>query len=284
MPTAAIYFKGEATRRPFVSLFGQQPFSEGYPPMASTTTTQEPKSTPRKSVATKVAGKPPAKTAATKSAAKSEDGGAAPAPKAKSAPKAKMPATRRARPAAAAAKPAANSGNKSVNRQSRDSSMTRKEHDEHVERAWELAKRIGIAMFVTWDGERQRARPLAATVEKDERAIYFLTDINGEKDDQVAEYPYVSVSFADHKTSKYVALSGKATISNDRARIKELWSPFAKAWWDSPEDPAIRVIKVTPEDAELWDSPGRIVTTISMLAAAVTGRSPKIGENAKVTL
>ena len=171
-----------------------------------------------------------------------------------------------------------------ANRQSRDSSMTGKEHDDHVARIWELAKRIGIAMFVTWDGKEQRARPLAATVEKDEGAIYFLTDINGEKDDQIAEFPHVSVSFADHKSSKYVALSGKATISNDRARIKELWSPFAKAWWDSPEDPAIRVIRMVPNDAELWDSPGRIVTTISMLTAVVTGRSPKIGENAKVVL
>lgn len=170
------------------------------------------------------------------------------------------------------------------NRQSRDSSMTGKEHDDHVERIWELAKRIGIAMFVTWDGKEQRARPLAATVKKEEGAIYFLIDINGEKDDQIAEFPHVSVSFADHKASKYVALSGKAELSNDRARIKELWTPFAKAWWDSPEDPAIRVIKVTPRDAELWDSPGRIVTTISMLAAAVTGRAPKIGENAKVVL
>ncbi len=173
---------------------------------------------------------------------------------------------------------------KPVNRQSRDSSMTGKEHDDHAARIWELAKRIGIAMFVTWDGKEQRARPLAATVEKDEGAIYFLTDINGEKDDQIAEFPHVSVSFADHKSSKYVALSGKATISNDRARIKELWSPFAKAWWDSPEDPAIRVIRMVPNDAELWDSPGRIVTTISMLTAVVTGRSPKIGENAKVVL
>ena len=171
-----------------------------------------------------------------------------------------------------------------ANRQSRDSSMTGKEHDEHVERIWELAKRIGIAMFVTWDGKEQRARPLAATVEKDEGAIYFLTDINGEKDQQIAEFPHVSVSFADHKHAKFVALSGKATVSNDRPKIRELWNPFAKAWWDSPEDPAIRVIKVVPQDAELWDSPGRLVTTISMLAAAVTGRSPKIGENAKVVL
>jgi len=236
--------------------------------MATAVTTEDKK--PARA-ATKAAPKPAAKSAARKPAA---NAGAAKALKTKAV----------AKPAASAKSTTAKRATRPANRQSRDSSMTGKEHDDHVERVWELAKRIGIAMFVTWDGTRQRARPLAATVEKEEGAIYFLTDINGEKDDQVAEYPMVSVSFADHKHSKYVALAGKATLSNDRAKIKELWNPFAKAWWDSPEDPAIRVIKVTPQDAELWDSPGRIVTTISMLAAAVTGRSPKIGENAKVVL
>lgn len=222
--------------------------------------------------ATKAAAKSAAKPKAAKPATNS---GAASTLKAKAAtkPPAKSVSSRPAKRATAPA-----------NRQSRDSSMTGKEHDEHVERIWELAKRIGIAMFVTWDGTHQRARPLAATVEKDDGAIYFLIDVNGEKDEQVTEYPMVSVSFADHKHSKYVALAGKATVSNDRQRIKEIWSPFAKAWWDTPEDPAIRVIRFVPHDAELWDSPGRIVTTISMLAAAVTGRSPKIGENAKVVL
>jgi general stress protein 26 len=234
------------------------------------TATTDTKTTPRRP-ATKAASAKPAATKAAKSPAKpAVNAGAAKTLKAKSAPKTKPVAAKRA------ASPA--------NRQSRDSSMTGKEHDDHVDRVWELAKRIGIAMFVTWDGKQQRARPLAASVEKDEGAIYFLIDINGEKDDQVSEFPMVSVSFADHKSSKYVAISGKATVSNDRKRIKDLWSPFAKAWWDSPEDPAIRVIKVVPQDAELWDSPGRIVTTISMLAAAVTGRTPKIGENAKVIL
>lgn len=243
--------------------------------MATAATTEDNK--PAKPSTTKATASKVSKAAAKPRAAKSADVAAAEPVKTKPAT-AKSTATRSA-PAKAgkqAAKPA--------NRQSRDSSMTGKEHDAHVERVWELAKRIGIAMFVTWDGNEQRARPLAATIEKDEGAVYFLTDVNGEKDDQIAEFPHVSVTFADHKNSKYVALSGKATISNDRARIKELWSPFAKAWWDSPEDPAIRVIKLVPRDAELWDSPGRIVTTISMLAAAVTGRSPRIGENAKVTL
>lgn len=246
--------------------------------MAATVTTEDKKPAAR--------AKAPAKSqkaTATKVAA--ETGSAKPA-KPKSAAKAvsAKPVASRAAVAKVAKDKPASRAKAPENRQSRDTSMTGKEHDDHVERIWELAKRIGIAMFVTWDGTEQRARPLAAHVEKAENAIYFLTDVNGEKDDQIEEHPHVSVTFADHKHSKYVALAGRAVVLNDRAKIKDLWSPFAKAWWDSPEDPAIRVIKLTPADAELWDSPGRIVTTISMLAAAISGRSPKIGENAKVVL
>lgn len=207
-------------------------------------------------------------------------------------PTATKPATNKSAPAKTAAKPAAakKPATKAPARtakpaaKSRDTSKSAKAHGEHVERIWELAKRIGICMFVTWDGERQRARPLAANVERDEHAIYFLTDVDSHTDDQVAKFPIVTLAFADHGHSKYVSITGKATVSNDRAQIKQLWSPFAQAWWDSADDPAIRVIKVEPQDAELWDSPGRIVTTISMLAAAVTRKPPRIGENAKVKL
>lgn len=253
---------------------------------ASTTPDKKPARTAAKAAAKKPV---PAKTVAEAAVKPRDSKAGAPAAKpAKSATASKPAATKSTAEKSTATKTSATKVAKRAaqpaNKQSRDSSMTGKEHDDHVARIWELAERIGIAMFVTWDGSEQRARPLAATIEKDEGAVYFLTDVNGEKDEQIAEFPHVSVTFADHKKSKYVALSGKASISNDRAKIKELWSPFAKAWWDSPEDPAIRVIRLVPADAELWDRPGRIVTTISMLAAAVTGRSPKIGENAKVIL
>ena len=199
---------------------------------------------------------------------------------------AKKPAAKKAVPAKAAApvKAPASASTPAAVAKPKDTGQTLKAHGEHVDRIWQLAKRIGICMFVTWDGERQRVRPLAATVERDEHAIYFLTDVHSHKDEQVEKFPIVALAFADMPHSKYVSITGKATVSNDRAQIRKLWSPFAQAWWDSAEDPDIRVIKVEPQDAELWDSPGRIVSTISMLAAAVTRRSPRIGENAKVTL
>ena len=140
-------------------------------------------------------------------------------------------------------------------------------------------------MFVTWDGDRQRARPMTAFAKRDEHALYFLTEDDSDLVRQAQKFPTVTATFADVSGNKYVAVSGEASVSNDRAKIKELWNPFAKAWWRSPDDPAIRVVTLTPSEAELWDSPNKLVATAVMLTAAVVGKEkPRLGDNARIDM
>ena len=155
---------------------------------------------------------------------------------------------------------------------------------EIVDRIWELAEKIDICMFTTWDGENQRSRPMSARVVRDENAIHFLTDIETHKLTEIERFPNVSLAWVDSGGHKYVVIAGEARVSNDRARITELWSEWDKAWWDDANDPAIRLVTVTPEDGELWDSPNRAVAMAKMAVAAVTGAAPNMGDNAKVDL
>ncbi len=150
--------------------------------------------------------------------------------------------------------------------------------------AWELMNKITFAMLVTRDGEKIRARPMAAYLDADRNMIYFLTDARRHKDEEIARDHNVNLSFADAGAQKYVSVSGVASVSNDRAKIKELFGTSAKAWWDNAEDPNIRVLKVTPTEAEYWDSPGTVVSYVKMAVAAVTGSRPSIGENRKVAI
>jgi general stress protein 26 len=152
------------------------------------------------------------------------------------------------------------------------------------DRVWQLMEEIGFAMLVTDDGGKLRARPMSACLERHSNAIFFLSDARRHKDDEIARNPAINLSFADAGSQKYVSVTGTAAVSNDRAKIKELFSTPAKAWWDSADDPNIRVLKVTPQDAEFWDSPGSVVSYVKMAAAAVTGRRPDIGENRKVAM
>jgi general stress protein 26 len=156
--------------------------------------------------------------------------------------------------------------------------------DQVEDRIWELAKKIDICMFTTWDGENQRSRPLSARVFREQHAIYFLVDQEGHKNGEIERFPTVSLAWVDSGGHKYVVIAGKAQVSNDRAKIKELWTSFDKAWWEDETDPAIRVLTVTPTDGELWDSPNQLVASAKMLVAAVTGAAPDFGDNAKVGL
>ncbi len=153
-----------------------------------------------------------------------------------------------------------------------------------TDRVWDLMKKIGFAMLVTRDGDKLRARPMSACLDRDNNAILFLTDARRHKDEEIARDPHVNLSFADPGSQKYVSLAGTAAISNDRAGIKQLFSTPAKAWWDSADDPNIRILKVTPDDAEFWDSPGSVISYVKMAAAAVSGTRPNLGDNRKVAL
>lgn len=158
-----------------------------------------------------------------------------------------------------------------------DTGKTPAELEAHV---WKLARKIQFALFTSWDGKRIVQWPLTANVDADARRIEFLIEDDGKRYRHLGRASTVTLGFADHP--KYVVIRGEASLSNDRERIRELWSPFAKAWWDSPEDPLIRVLTVEPTEAEYWDSGSSIVSSVLMLTAAATGAKPAIGEHAKV--
>ncbi len=160
--------------------------------------------------------------------------------------------------------------------------MADKEDD--IGKVWDLIEKIGFCMLVTHTGSDLRARPMSAYGERIENAIYFLTDVASHKDEEVALHPNVCLAFAESKGQKYVSVTGIAEVQNDRERIKELWGTPAKAWWDSADDPSIRVLKVTPAFAEYWSSPGTVISYIKMAAAAVNGSRPDLGDNVKIEM
>lgn len=162
--------------------------------------------------------------------------------------------------------------------------MADKGKTSEIQHVWDLAKKIQVAMLANWDGQNPHSRPMHAHVQQDENAFYFLADKRQHKSEELKKYPTVCLAFADAGNQKYVSITGEATVSDDRAKIKELWTTWAKAWWPSAEDPNICLLKVIPTQAEYWDTPGKIVNSIKMAVAAATNTRPDIGENRKVAL
>jgi general stress protein 26 len=153
-----------------------------------------------------------------------------------------------------------------------------------IDRFWALINDIPVAMVVTHDGQGRniRARPMAARPAREEGAIYFLTDADAPKAQEVRRDDAICLAFADHRSRKYLSVTGHAEIIDDQNRIKEFWSIFDKAFWPDKSDPRIRILRVTPESAQFWEGAGAIVTAVKLIAASVSGERVSLGSNEKV--
>ena len=153
-----------------------------------------------------------------------------------------------------------------------------------VDRVWTLINEIPVAMVVTRQGQgaHMRARPMAMRPAREEGAIYFLTDVDAPKAEEVRRDETICLALADNKSQKYVSITGRAEIIDDRDRINEIWSIYDKAFWPDKNDPRIRILRVTPESAEFWEGAGTVVTAVKLVAAIASGERMNIGENEKV--
>ena len=153
--------------------------------------------------------------------------------------------------------------------------------DKSPDHVWKLIQDIPMALLVTRKGAAIDARPMAATA-KDDGRIYILANKGEDSDQEIQADSEVVLSF--QKSVTYVVVYGTAQASDDRAKIRELWSVFDKAWWDGPEDPRIRLLTVTPARAEYWESPGKLIAYADMLLAAATSKRPNAGDHGSVSL
>jgi general stress protein 26 len=151
----------------------------------------------------------------------------------------------------------------------------------------ELIKDIDIAMMTTMDDDGTlRSRPMSTQKAEFDGTIWFFTESDTPKVDDIHHEYDVNLSYARPDKQQYVSVSGKATLVRDRAKMAELWNPALKAWFPDGLDQAnLALIRVDAEKAQYWDTPGGLVaTTIGLIKALATGQSAEAGENKQVTL
>ncbi|MBB3770961.1 general stress protein 26 [Angulomicrobium tetraedrale] len=157
---------------------------------------------------------------------------------------------------------------------------------EAIDKAWAMMEEIRICMLVTREGETLRGRPMDAHPSREEGCIWFLSDRRGHKDEEMRHDPQAALTFAHPGRNDYLSVSGQAEVTDDRAKIDELWTDMNKAFWpNGKSDPNICVVRFLPDRAEYWDGPsGAISVALKMMAARLSGSPTDLGENRKVSL
>jgi general stress protein 26 len=155
----------------------------------------------------------------------------------------------------------------------------------------ELDKLIGgieTAMFTTRrrDGHLV-SRPMATQKRIADADLWFVTDVETHKLDDLAADPHVNCSYYDNRSREWVSVSGIAHVSKDKHRIRSLYRPDWRAWFGDeggnrdggPDDPRIGLIFVEADSVVYMktDKP-RPVVLWETIKGMVTGSRPDIGE------
>jgi len=117
----------------------------------------------------------------------------------------------------------------------------------------------------------------------DEGVMWFMTGLDTEKAHEVEEDSAVNVAFANEGDNRFVSISGRCRLVQDIPKQKELWTSFARAWFDGPEDSNLVLMRVEIDGAEYWDGPkSKMVMMVGWLKSKVTGGGIDMGDNATI--
>ena len=123
-----------------------------------------------------------------------------------------------------------------------------------------------VAMLVTSSAEGLTARPVTILdIHGDvfgflvDRTTPWALDVAGGATD-------VLLAFAGPHANRWVSLSGRARLLDDRATLERLWSPEIGAFFDGVDDPTLVALEVEVTGGEWWEGPsGRLGRAIAMV-------------------
>jgi general stress protein 26 len=163
---------------------------------------------------------------------------------------------------------------------------TEKQTTEDLDRLAGLVERIKVGMLTTIGADgSMRSRPLQTLLMDAQARLWFFVEAESPKTEEMAAHEHqVCLSYADPEKMSYVSISGTGrVVRDDRERVRELWTPYAKAWFPrGVDDPALALLEVRLDKAELWDAPGSATMRMTGLVKALaTGDKSGMGDNIK---
>lgn len=148
---------------------------------------------------------------------------------------------------------------------------------EAIKKIKELVEKATTCFFCTriQSDESFSTRPMSVQKVDESGVLWFLSSSDSKKNAEIETNPSVQLLFQGSHYSDFLTLYGTASISRDKAKIKELWQPVIKNWFtEGVNDPRITVISIVPSEGYYWDTKhAKVVGLVKRLVGAMTGKT-----------
>lgn len=134
---------------------------------------------------------------------------------------------------------------------------------------WKALK-SDMTLMLGLDGvEDGHARPMTAQMDGERGPIWFFTAKDNAIVQKLGKGNRAIATFASKGHDLFATIHGRVRLDNDRDTIDRLWNRFVAAWFEGgKDDPKLALLRLDPEQAEIWADASSIVAGIKLLLAA----------------
>jgi len=157
-----------------------------------------------------------------------------------------------------------------------------------LDKFYNLIDDIEVAMMTTRrpDGHLE-SRAMANQKQAAGADLWFVSSENTAKLRDIESDPHVNLSYYKDSSREWISVSGVATISRDRQKIRELYAPDWKIWFSeegdprhgTADDPRMVLIGVDVHAAIFLEvNKPKPVVLYEVVKGWLTGTEPEIGQ------
>lgn len=161
-----------------------------------------------------------------------------------------------------------------------------------LEELYDLIDEMEIALMTTRRPDGMLVtRPMATQDRGPLADLWFVTNIDTHKIDELKADPNVSLGYYDSNSREWISVSGTATITQDRAKIRELYAPDWKFWFSDeggerdggPDDPRLALILVDTKLVTYMKASSKPRVLFEMARSMATGEAPELGREERLS-
>ncbi len=110
-------------------------------------------------------------------------------------------------------------------------------------------------------GADDHMQPMSHFLDRDARTLYFITSSDTDLVKEIGTAADARFCLIGKDHDFHACLTGPLAVSNDKAKLDELWSSVAAAWFEGGrDDPRVTLLEMPIAEAAVWSSTGNPVS------------------------
>ncbi|HEU4624316.1 MAG TPA: pyridoxamine 5'-phosphate oxidase family protein [Steroidobacteraceae bacterium] len=148
--------------------------------------------------------------------------------------------------------------------------------DEFEQKLWKALRSDRTVMLGINGVDESHTRPMTALFEQERGPIWFFTSTDNAMVQALgsSEDARAVATFASKGHDLFATIHGRLCVDTDRAVVDRLWNRYVAAWFEGgKEDPKIALLRLDPDNAEVWIDASSLIAGVKLLLGVDPKRS-----------